>query len=53
MYPGSKGILAVFLYILGRRRGGCRMEDELASVAFVGFGYNSGILFRDLLFFWL
>ena len=41
------------LYFSGRRRGGCRMEDELASVAFVGFGYNSGILFTDLLFFWL
>ena len=38
-----KGLLAVFLYISGRRRGGCRMEDELARVALVRFGYNSGI----------
>ena len=38
-----KGLLAVFLYISGRRRGRCRIEDELARVALVGFGYNSGI----------
>ena len=32
-----KGLLAVFLYISGRRRGGCGMENEFARVALVGF----------------
>ena len=42
----------VFIYFRTEAR---RMldEDDLARVALVGFGYNCGILFRDLLFFWL
>ena len=46
-----ESITSGVLYFSGWRRGGCRMEDELARVALVGFGYNSGILFRDLLYF--